>query len=349
MLQTVENERLRLVTSEQKQKEIGEIMEVKVKEALERGHIKNPWQAYFMVLAKRFLNQLGVPDDKQRFVEKLEWERAHYSTQGYDQEVYLDRWGWTEVSGHNCRTDYDLRQHMEHSGVDMQAFKEYEKPSKTKKPVVEPVLAKIGPFFKQHASKVAALLSEADPVRVEDSMKENGEYEIEGFKVLPEHVKIVTKEVEETGRRFIPHVVEPSFGIDRLVYVVLEYAYEKRDDRVLLKLPREIAPIQVGVYPLVSKDGLPEKAKQLCQSLVTEGLAAEYDEAGSIGRRYARADEVGMPLCVTIDYQTLDDETVTIRDRDSWKQVRLKVDKLPRNLQAYFSYGKTFAGMGEPV
>ncbi|MGB9135504.1 MAG: glycine--tRNA ligase [Candidatus Bathyarchaeia archaeon] len=349
MLQRVENERLRLVTAEQKQKETREIMEVTAKEALEKGYIKTQWQAYFMVLAKRFLNQLGVPDDKQRFIEKLEWERAHYSVQGYDQEIYLDRWGWTEVSGHNYRTDYDLRQHMEHSGVDMQVFKEYEKPTKTEKVVVEPVLAKIGPAFKQDASKVAALLSKADPPKVEGLLKENGEYEVNGFRILPEHVNIVRKEVEETGRRFIPHVVEPSFGIDRLVYVVLEYAYEKRDDRALLKLQRELAPVQVGVYPLVIKDGLAEKAKQLYQSLMKEGLAVEYDEAGSIGRRYARADEAGTPLCITVDYQTLEDETVTIRDRDSWKQVRVRVDSLPENLRAYFRYGKNLEDMGKPV
>ncbi len=349
MLQRVENERLRLVTAEQKQKETMEIMEVTAKEALGKGYIKTQWQAYFMVLAKRFLNQLGVPDDKQRFIEKLEWERAHYSVQGYDQEIYLDRWGWTEVSGHNYRTDYDLRQHMEHSSVDMQVFKEYEKPNKTEKVVVEPVLAKIGPAFKQDASKVAALLSKADPAKVEGSLKESGEYEVNGFRILPEHVNIVRKEVEETGRRFIPHVVEPSFGIDRLVYVVLEYAYEKRDDRALLKLQRELAPVQVGVYPLVIKDGLAEKAKQLYQSLMKEGLAVEYDEAGSIGRRYARADEAGTPLCITVDYQTLEDETVTIRDRDSWKQVRVRVDSLPENLRAYFRYGKDLEDMGKPV
>jgi glycyl-tRNA synthetase len=349
MLQEVENERLRLVTAGQKEKETREIMEVTVKEALKRGYIKTQWQAYFMVLAKGFLNQLGVPDDKQRFIEKLKWERAHYSLQGYDQEIRLDRWGWTEVSGHNYRTDYDLKQHMEHSGVDMRAFKEYEKPKKTEKAVIEPVLANIGSTFKKDASRVAALLSKAKPELVERSLKENGYYTVEGFRILPEHIKVVCKEVEETGRRFLPHVVEPSFGIDRLVYVALEYAYEKREDRALLKLPRELAPVQVGVYPLVSKDGLTKAARQLCLLLLGEGFAAEYDAAGSIGRRYARADEAGTPLCITIDYQTLKDETVTIRDRDSWKQVRARVDSLPENLRSYFNNRKNLEDMGKPL
>lgn len=349
MLKKVENETLRLIPKELKQKSIRESVEVTVKGALQKGYIKTEWQAYFMVMAKYFLNDFGVPDDKQRFIEKLEWERAHYSEQGYDQEIYLDRWGWTEVSGHNYRTDYDLRSHMEHSGVDMRVFKEYGKPRRTEKIVAEPILAKIGPAFKKDASKVGALLSKANAEEVESSLKEKGYYMAEGFKILPEHVNVVRREVEESGRRFIPHVVEPSFGIDRLVYVALEYAYERREGRTLLKLPRELAPVQVGLYPLVTKDGLEEKAKRLHAMLREEDLTVEYDESGSIGRRYARADEVGTPLCVTIDYQTLADDTVTIRDRDSWRQVRTRIENLPKNLRAYFSHKEDFEEMGEKL
>jgi glycyl-tRNA synthetase len=349
MLKEVEGETLHLIPAELKRKEAKEAVEVTVKEALKRGYIKAEWQAYFMVLAKRFLKELGVPDDKQRFIEKLEWERAHYSAQGYDQEVYLDRWGWTEVSGHNYRTDFDLRQHMKSSGVDMQVFRKYDAPRKTLKVIVEPVLSKLGPAFKKEASRVAEMLLKADAEKVKKALAEKGYYMAESFKILPDHVKVVQKEVEETGRRFIPHVVEPSFGVDRLVYVALEYAYEKREDRALLRLPRELSPIQVGVYPLMTKDGLAEKAKQLCQTLMAEGFAAEYDEAGSIGRRYARADEVGTPLCITVDYQTLKDDTVTVRDRDSWKQVRTSIDGLPESLRAYFKRRKEFGELGKGV
>jgi len=347
MLKEVEKETLCLVPAALKQKGANEPVQVTVKEVLQKGYIKTEWQAYFMVLAKRFMNELGVPDDKQRFVEKLEWERAHYSQQGYDQEIHLDRWGWTEVSGHNYRTDYDLKSHMEHSGADMQVFKEHYKPKMIEKVVVEPVLAKIGPVFKKDASKVATLLANSDAREVEKSLKAKGHYMVGSFRILPEQVKIIRKTVEETGRRFIPHVVEPSFGIDRLVYVALEYTYTRREGRVLLKLPREVAPTQVGVYPLMAKDGLAEKAKQLYALLMKEGYLVDYDDAGSIGRRYARADEAGTPLCITIDYQTLKDDTVTIRDRDSWKQVRTEIEKLPKNLRAYFNYQKDFQAMGQ--
>jgi glycyl-tRNA synthetase len=274
-LKDVEDERLRLLLAEIKLKGKDEPVEVTVKQALEKGFIKTEWQAFFMAQAKRFLMELGVPSEKQRFIEKLDWERAHYSTQGFDQEVFVERWGWVEVSGHNYRTDYDLKQHMKFSGVDLRVFRE--------------------------------------------------------------------------GRRFIPHVVEPSFGSDRLVYIAVEYALKTKGNRTVLSFPRDIAPVQIGVYPLVSKDGLPEKAKQVYQLLVKEGFLTEYDESGSIGRRYARADEVGTPLGVTIDYQTLKDDTVTIRDRDTWKQVRNEIGKLPELLHAYFRYKLNFEDLGELV
>jgi glycyl-tRNA synthetase len=278
-LQEVENEKLRLITAENKLKNDTEPITVTVKEALNKGIIKEDWQAYFMALAKNFLVELGVPEEQQRFIEKLEWERAHYSVQGFDQEVYLDRWGWTEVSGHNYRTDYDLSRHMKASGVDLTAF----------------------------------------------------------------------KESESGGKRFIPHVIEPSFGLDRLAYVALEYAYTKRKKRTLLSLSRDIAPIQASVFPLVSKDGLPEKAKQVYQMLINEDFAVEWDESGSIGRRYARADEAGTPLGITIDYRTLEDGTVTLRDRDSWRQVRSEVDNLPQLLHTYFRHKLDFEGLGELI
>lgn len=349
LLKEVEKENLRLIPAEVKLKGSEKSVEVTVKEALQKGYVREEWQAFFMALSQKFLTELGVPAEKQRFVEKLEWERAHYSVQGYDQEVYLERWGWVEVSGHNYRTNYDLSQHMEFSGVDMQVFQEHEKPAVKEEKVVKPIMATVGPMFKDKALKVRELLLAANPSEVEASLKKQGYYVADSFKILPEHVEIVTREVEERGRRFIPHVVEPSFGLDRLVYATLEYAYRMKDGRTLLSFPRELAPIQVGVFPLMCKDGLPERAKQVYQMLIEDGFTVEYDEVGSIGRRYARADEAGTPLGITIDYQTLEDETVTVRSRDSWKQVRNEIEKLPELLNAYFRHKLDFEQLGHPV
>ena len=349
LLEDVENEKLRLLLAETKLKGSEETTEVTVKEALKKGLIRAEWQAIFMALAKRLLVDLGVPAEKQRFIEKLPWERAHYSLQSFDQEVFVERWGWAEISGHAYRTDYDLKRHMEFSGEDMRVYKEYERPVEKEQLTIKPVMSKLGPAFKTEASKVAELLSKADPAEVERSLKKHGYYMLGKRKILSEHLEIVRQKVVERGKRFIPHVVEPSFGSDRLVYVALEYAYRVKEDRAMLSFPRGIAPVQVGVYPLVSKDGLPKKALEVHKRLLDEGFIAEYDEAGSIGRRYARADETGAQLGITVDYETLDNNTVTIRDRDSWKQVRTSIENLPELLRKYFKGKINFGDLGEPI
>jgi glycyl-tRNA synthetase len=143
--------------------------------------------------------------------------------------------------------------------------------------------------------------------------------------------------------------VEPSFGSDRLFYVALEYAYGIKEDRVLMSFPRSIAPTQIGIYPLMSKDGLDVKAQEMRKQLTQEGFSVEFDEAGSIGRRYARADEAGIPLGITVDYESLSQGTVTIRDRDSWRQVRSKIDALPELLHRYFQGKINFEDLGSLV
>lgn len=349
LLKNVENEVLRLLLATDRLKGLEELTEVTVKEALEKDYIKSEWQAVFMALEKKLLVDLGVPVEKQRFIEKHPWERAHYSSQTFDQEVLVERWGWLEVNACACRTDYDLKRHSELSGQDMHVFKEYEKPIEKEQVAIKPVMAKLGPFFKKEAAKVAEMLSRTNPKELETALKKNGYFTFDKYKILPEHVDIKHEKTLERGRRFIPYVIEPTFGSDRLFYVALEYAYRIKEDRTLLSFPRDLAPIQVGIYPLVSKDGLPEKALELHKMLLNEGFVAEYDDAGSIGRRYARADEIGIPLGMTVDYDTLNDETVTIRDRDTWKQVRNRTEELPELLHKYFRWKLNFEELGTPI
>jgi glycyl-tRNA synthetase len=137
--------------------------------------------------------------------------------------------------------------------------------------------------------------------------------------------------------------------LDRLVYVALEYAYSRENKRTILSLSRDLAPVQMGVFPLVNKDGLLEKGDQVYHELVNEGFTVDWDSSGSIGRRYARADEVGTPLGITIDYITLEDGTITLRDRDSWKQVRSKLSELPCLLHDYFRNKIEFEDLGQLI
>jgi glycyl-tRNA synthetase len=349
LLKEVENDTLRLFLAEEKLKGSEKVIEVTVREALHRGYVKCEWQAVFMVLAKELLINLGVPSVSQRFIEKLPWERAHYSLQSFDQEVCLDPWGWVEVSGHAYRGDYDLKCHGESSSMEMYVFKEYEKPVERERVVIKPNMSRLGPAFKKEASDVELMLSKADPEEVESSFKKKGYVLLGRHRILPEHVHISREKTVERGRRFIPHVVEPSFGSDRLLYIALEFAYRVKDGRVVLSFPRDITPVQVGVYPLMSKDGLAERALALHKLLLDEGFVAEYDDAGSIGRRYARADEAGIPLGLTVDYDTLENGTITIRDRDSWRQVRAKIEDLPEMLPKYFKGKVEFESLGRLI
>jgi glycyl-tRNA synthetase len=349
LLPEVEKEVLPILLCETRLKECEDTTDLTVREALDQKIIRCEWQAFFMAMAKKLLVSLGVPEKKQRFIEKLTWEKAHYSSQSFDQEVLVDRWGWVEVSGHAYRTDYDLKCHMQASGVDMTVYKDYDSPVEKEMLVVKPIMAKLGPVYKGEAAKVAALLAKVPAQEVADAMKEQGFFSVENYKINPDQVDISVQKTIVRGTRFIPHVVEPSFGSDRLFYVALEYAYRIKEDRVILSFPRSIAPIQVGVYPLMSKDGLDAKAVQVQRMLADEGFMTDFDENGSIGRRYARADEAGVQLGITIDYDTLKDETVTVRDRDSWLQIRTAIKDLPALLHCFFQEKINFKDLGKAI
>jgi len=348
-LDGVRSEMLRLVPAENRMKGLEEPITVTVEESLQRGYILNSWAAYFMVQSKRFVTALGIPPERQRFHEKLQRERAHYSAQTYDHEVLLDRWGWIELAGHAYRTDFDLKAHMKSSGVDMRVFKPYDHPVRKKIKRLVPQLPALGKRLGAATTEVAGLITGYDVKAFEETIASKGYVEIQGYRIRPDDVKIVEETVEETGRRFIPHVVEPSFGSDRLLYATLEYAYSREDDRVVLRIPRDLAPVQAVVLPLMAKDGLPEMAHRLYQKLLDEEFDAEYDEAGSIGRRYARADEAGIPVAITIDYDTSRDNSVTLRDRDTWKQVRTASEKLPKLLHEYIKGKRQFNQLGKAV
>jgi glycyl-tRNA synthetase len=155
-------------------------------------------------------------------------------------------------------------------------------------------------------------------------------------------------------------VIEPSYGIDRIFYTLLEHAYEtemaptaeeeKEEERILLKFKSEIAPIQVAVLPLMkNSDELVNKGRQIVSNLKDMGLMVAYDDSGTIGRRYRRNDEIGTPYSVTIDYDTLEDDTVTIRERDTMKQVRTHVSDLEGNLEKLISGNMVFEEAGSPL
>lgn len=152
---------------------------------------------------------------------------------------------------------------------------------------------------------------------------------------------------EATGTKILPHVIEPTFGLDRTILAVLcegftEETLEDGSIRNVLKLVPKLAPVKIAIFPLMKKDGLPEKSREIMEALDIFGNI-EYDQSGAIGKRYRRHDEIGTPVCITVDYDTLDAESsdvgsVTIRDRDTMKQERIKIADLVGVLaDRYFS------------
>jgi glycyl-tRNA synthetase len=156
--------------------------------------------------------------------------------------------------------------------------------------------------------------------------------------------------VVDDGEKIIPNVVEPSFGLDRSVYAILLYCYRDGKDRgwEWFQFPPKIAPYAAGVFPLMNKDGLEEKAKEVFNQL-KECYNVFYDDSGSIGKRYARADEIGVLYAITCDYKTLEDNTVTIRNRDTTKQVRVKIEDLTSVIWKLLNQEIEFEKAGKPL
>lgn len=241
---------------------------------------ENEWEdhfKYWLDEMHKWLQHCGIDKKHVHDYETPKDDLAHYSKRTIDIE-YDFPFGKKELYGLAYRTDYDLRQHMEHSGQD---------------------------------------LSYTDP---------------------------------ETNEKIIPHVIEPSFGLERTLLVALLESYQeekvKDGTRVVAKFPRWMSPVKVAVFPLLSNDEkLVEKAKKIAEELRAD-YVVQYDDGGAIGRRYRRHDEIGTPLCITVDHDTLKDDTVTIRDRDSMEQIRIKAEMLSDTLGKFYK-GEDFASLGK--
>ncbi|PIP85839.1 glycine--tRNA ligase [Candidatus Collierbacteria bacterium CG22_combo_CG10-13_8_21_14_all_43_12] len=218
------------------------------------------WETHFEYWKKemyQFALSVGIPAEKLRWRSHSKEELSHYSSRTEDLE-YEFPWGFKEMFGLAYRTDFDLRNHIEKSGVDLRYTDPY------------------------------------------------------------------------TQEKFIPHVIEPTFGLSRLLTIILMNAYyeDVEKKRVVMKFPKILAPYKVAVFPLVgNKEEISTKAKEVF-NLLKGQVNTTLDERGNIGKRYFTQDEIGTFYCVTIDYQTLEDNTVTVRDRDTMTQERIEIDKL---------------------
>ncbi len=342
--------RLKLYSREAQER--GQVEEMSIGDAVAHGIIAHEILAYFVARTYEYLIAVGVDKDRLRFRQHKADEMAHYAADCWDAEVLLDRLGWIEIVGIADRTDYDLRSHMAMSKSNLSVFVHYPEPIRRKRVVVKPDMKVLGPRFKDKAKAIGDALRSLDPSKLDGDtvrLTLNGEtYEIERTLLSIEEI-----EEEIRGEEIVPHVIEPSFGIDRILYTVLEHSYHEEpvegETRVVLRLLPGISPVDVAVLPLMDKDELNAPAKKIFDSFRSCGMLAEYDTSGSIGRRYRRNDEIGTPYCVTVDYQTLEDGTVTVRDRDSMQQVRVAMDQVVGVVRGLIAGEVCFSEVGVPL
>ena len=313
-----------------------------MRQAVDEGIIANEYVAYYVAMTHDILTTVGFNPEKIRFRQHMPDERAHYATDCWDAEAFSDRFGWVEIVGIADRTNYDLKAHAAVSGQKNTVFVQYPEPKKVHHKAIVPNYGKMGPVFRGKAKAVAEAMASAEPTEEGIRVTVDGEEIL----VAPEMYTVKDEMVDVFGEDVMPHVIEPSYGIDRICYMVLEHAYSEDvadgETRTVMRFKNGVAPVQVAVLPLMARDGMDEIARKLVLDLQAEGLQTEYDDAGAIGRRYRRQDEVGTPFCITVDYDTKEDGTVTLRDRDSMKQVRGKMEdvvaKIPLLLKGKLTF-----------
>ncbi|XP_064084920.1 glycine--tRNA ligase-like isoform X2 [Macrobrachium nipponense] len=309
-----------------------------ITEAVRGGLVANETLGYYMARIQQYLLKIGINPKKLRFRQHLGNEMAHYACDCWDAEC-LTSYGWIECVGCADRSAYDLSQHTKGSGVRMSVERPLKEPKIVDSVVALPDKVAIGKTFKKDAKVVQEALASLSSEAAEDmdkTLNEVGECVVNGFKLTRSMVPAFKREQKKIHvEEIIPSVIEPSFGIGRIFYSLLEHTFRIREDdekRTYFALPAVVAPIKVSVLPLSNKTEFIPFVTQLADTLTDLNLPLRVDDStGSIGRRYARTDEIGIPFGITVDFDTVNNlaHTVTLRERNSTEQVRMPIDEVP--------------------
>jgi len=292
---------------------------------------------------------VGIREEHLRFRQHLPTEMAHYAKDCWDAEIFTS-YGWLECVGIADRSCFDLNAHAAATRIDLQYKEQLEKPIETEVlAITKQCGITVMKAFKKDGKMVKEWIEalpqdELSALDKETSEKGSKEVEVDGrkFTILKEHLTFEKKVEKTTIRSYTPGVIEPSFGIDRIFFSILEHAYyarpkeessEDKQTRGVLSFAASIAPYKLSILPLDQRISRDERyTAQLAtmrKELSTLGLAYTMDESSAtIGRRYSRNDELGIPFAVTFDFQTMEDKTVTLRVRDAMDQIRLPLDDL---------------------
>ncbi|AFZ80103.1 glycyl-tRNA synthetase, putative [Theileria equi strain WA] len=313
-----------------------------IADAIANSVIDNEALGYFLARTFLFLKKCGINPEGVRFRQHTSNEMAHYASDCWDAEI-LTSYGWIEVVGHADRMAYDLTCHSKATNTQLVANLRHPEPIPVTRVVPAYNKPLIGKTFK---TKQKALLEHFEGLSLEEAMEIEaklasdgsckvlvGDEEFEVTRPMVSFEKVQTMVSDET---FTPSVIEPSFGMGRLIYSILEHSYRVRpmeenmqDERQYVSLKPPIAPIKCSVLPLSGKEVFNPLITRVQNQLNKLGISYKIDKSGaSLGKRYARTDEIGVPFAITIDFQTVKDDTLTLRERDSMKQIRIGIDKV---------------------
>ncbi|KAK9934253.1 hypothetical protein M0R45_021405 [Rubus argutus] len=303
---------------------------ISIGEAVASKIVDNETLGYFIGRVYLFLTHLGIDKNRLRFRQHLANEMAHYAQDCWDAEIETS-YGWIECVGIADRSAYDLKAHSEKSKVDLEAQEKYSEPREVEKLVISPVKKVIGLAFKVDQKKVLEALEamkEEEALKMKTDLESKGEVEFyvctlgKNVSINSSMVTISKEKKKEHQRVFTPSVIEPSFGIGRIIYCLYEHSYYMRPSRDgneqfnVFRFPPLVAPIKCTVFPLVQKPEYEEVSKVISKSLTASGISHKIDITGtSIGKRYARTDELGVPFAITVD------STLSLRDLRTWADV----------------------------
>ncbi|CAK9325882.1 unnamed protein product [Citrullus colocynthis] len=307
-------------------------------EAVSKGTVNNETLGYFIGRVYLFLTRLGIDKNRLRFRQHLANEMAHYAADCWDAEIECS-YGWIECVGIADRSAYDLHAHTEKSGVPLVAHEKFAEPREVEKLVIAPVKKELGLAFKGSQKNVVEALEamkEKEALEMKATLESKGEVEFyvctlgKNVLIKKSMVAISKEKKKEHQRVFTPSVIEPSFGIGRIIYCLFEHSYYMRPSKAgdeqlnVFRFPPLVAPIKCTVFPLVQNQQYEQVAKVISKSLTVAGISHKIDITGtSIGKRYARTDELGVPFAITVDSAS----SVTIRERDSKDQIRVSVEE----------------------
>ncbi|XP_042428662.1 glycine--tRNA ligase, mitochondrial 1-like [Zingiber officinale] len=308
-------------------------------EAVSKGIVNNETLGYFIGRVYLFLTRLGIDKERLRFRQHLPNEMAHYAADCWDAEIECS-YGWIECVGIADRSAYDLRAHSEKSGVPLVAHEKFSEPREIEKLVIVPSKKELGLSFKGNQKMVVEALeamNEKEALEMKASLESKGEVEFyvctlgKAVVITKKMVAISIEKKKEHQRVFTPSVIEPSFGIGRIIYCLFEHSFYTRPSKSVeeqlnvFRFPPLVAPIKCTVFPLIKTAKFDDVAKIIAKSLTAAGVSHIIDITGtSIGKRYARTDEIGVPFAVTVDST----DSVTIRERDSKEQIRVSIDEV---------------------